>query len=515
MRNAEATDPHDRPALARRLGDQRGNAPAHELAAQRVPRLVLLVGSGGRRSDRPRERTRLADADLDRAPVHRADARVRRADPERLRRLAGRGGRRGRHDRQPLDGDRRRDRPHGRRHARDVATRDRRRQLLRPERDPPAGAEARRGRDGRSGAVSPRDRRPRACRPDARDPGRQRTHDGPLGQRRQPSPDPLGVRLVVANRCRADRDPARDERGHPGVPLVGQGAGPRGVVVAAARCRSDRAADLERQGTPVCRRRQPRQHVLRRCSAQLADDEHGASARPPRPDRQRLLRILREPVQPHAHDRARDRRHLERALAGSAAEAARHPAPRAPRAQVLVRPRLDDRRPARPAGRIGRRGHLRRAPRPLHDVHRLRRGRPPLGDRAPGDAEDPPQARPPVRAPGARRGGRPAAGAIRRALRSRPDAGNDLPRPVRHLAPRSGHRGNGSQRPELEPGRRGADVPRRVADRGVRRRGGNRHVDADRDQESDRQRGRAGRPGRQGGAQGAAGGRSSGRPRSS
>ena len=198
--------------------------------------------------------------------------------------------------------------------------------------------------------------------------------------------------------------PARHERGHPGVSLVGQGGRPRGLVVAAAGCRGDRGADLERQGAAVRGRREPREHVLGRRAVQPADDEHRAPARPPGPDRQRLLRVLREPVQPHAHDRSRDRRHLERALAGGAAEAARHPAPRAPRPQVLVRARLDDRRPARPAGRLGRRGHLRRAPRPLHDVHRLRRGRPPLGDRAPGDAEDPPQARPAVRAARARRG---------------------------------------------------------------------------------------------------------------
>ena len=102
-----------------------------------------------------------------------------------------------------------------------------------------------------------------------------------------------------------------------------------------------------------------------------------------------------------------DRRHRERALAGRAAEAARR-APRVHRGlQVLVRARLDDRRAARPPGRVGRRRHLRRAARPLHDVHRLRRGRPSLGDRAPGDAEDPAQARSPVRAPRAAAAGAP------------------------------------------------------------------------------------------------------------
>ena len=170
--------------------------------------------------------------------------------------------------------------------------------------------------------------------------------------------------------------------------------------------------------------------------------------------------------------------------------------------QVLVRPRLDDRRPARPAGRLGRRRHLRRAPRALHDVHRLRRGRPPLGDRAPRDAEDPPQARPAVRAPRAGRGRRAQACALRRALRPRPDAGNDVPRPVRHLAPRPGHRGDLGQRPELEPGRRRPDVPRRVADRGVGRHGSPGHVDADDDQGPDRGRRGARRPRRQGGAEG-------------
>ena len=67
-------------------------------------------------------------------------------------------------------------------------------------------------------------------------------------------------------------------------------------------------------------------------------------------------------------------RALRRRPAGAARRAPAH----RPRPGVRARARLGDRRPARPAGRRGHRRHARRAARGLHDVPRLRRGRPPL-----------------------------------------------------------------------------------------------------------------------------------------
>ena len=104
---------------------------------------------------------------------------------------------------------------------------------------------------------------------------------------------------------RPDRAPARHERGHPGLPLVGQGA--RGGEVSSSRPRDVAAierAHLRRARAALRRRGEPREHVLRRRAAQPADDEHGAaSATAPGGIGQRLLRVLRQPLQPHPDDR--------------------------------------------------------------------------------------------------------------------------------------------------------------------------------------------------------------------
>ena len=78
----------------------------------------------------------------------------------------------------------------------------------------------------------------------------------------------------------------------------------------------------------------------------------------------------------------RPRRHRARALRSGLPAAARRGAAHIPLPQVRGRPRLGNRRSARPAdrGRGGR--HAGRAARHLHDLPGLRRGRPPFGNRA-------------------------------------------------------------------------------------------------------------------------------------
>ena len=66
------------------------------------------------------------------------------------------------------------------------------------------------------------------------------------------------------------------------------------------------AAEIERRqsngrGLLLRRRREPREHPLRRRAALHADDEHGARPRPPGAARAGLLRLLRQPVRRRAH----------------------------------------------------------------------------------------------------------------------------------------------------------------------------------------------------------------------
>ena len=84
------------------------------------------------------------------------------------------------------------------------------------------------------------------------------------------------------------------------------------------------AAEIERRqsngrGPALRRRREPRQHPLRRRPALDAHHEHGARSRPAGAARAGLLRVLRQPLRRRAHGAARDRRDLHRALGGDPA----------------------------------------------------------------------------------------------------------------------------------------------------------------------------------------------------
>ena len=122
-----------------------------------------------------------------------------------------------------------------------------------------------------------------------------------------------------------------------------------------------RAPPVQRPRAAVRRRREPREHPLRRRAALDADDEHGARPRPPGAARAGLLRLLRQPVRRRAHGAARDRRGLHRALLRRPAGPPRRAPADQARLGVRARARLRDRDPARPAGRGGDRRRARRA----------------------------------------------------------------------------------------------------------------------------------------------------------
>ena len=219
----------------------------------------------------------------------------------------------------------------------------------------PAGA-ARQGAvdDRRARAAVPRDRRPRPRRPAPRDARRQRADDGragcatartgctagrPTGPRR-PAPARRGCCTATTTTCPRSAG--------------GRRTAARAIVTNHPQGRDGaRAPPLRRPRAAVRGRREPREHPLRRRAAQPADDEHGARPRPPGADRPGLLRLLREPLQRHAHGLrssiARDRR--ASAAQRRAAAAPRRPAADPPRLRLRDHARLGDGDPARPAGR--------------------------------------------------------------------------------------------------------------------------------------------------------------------
>ena len=82
-------------------------------------------------------------------------------------------------------------------------------------------------RVGRPRRGVPGDRRPGVRGPPACAARRQRARDGALAARGHPPARALGDRLVVADRGVPGRAPARRQRRHAGLPLVGEGPRPR------------------------------------------------------------------------------------------------------------------------------------------------------------------------------------------------------------------------------------------------------------------------------------------------
>ena len=200
------------------------------------------------------------------------------------------------------------------------------------------------------GVALPRDRRPRPRRPAAGAGRRHAPRPRRLAAQRLPPAAALGDRLVLADRRLPGGPPARLQRGHARLPLVGEGARRGDRHQPPARRRRARAAPLRRARAAARRRRQPRQHPLRRRAALDADDEHGAA--PPAADRARLRRLLRPALRGRPHARRWRSPTSAASAARRAARSATTSARGSPAARsYAARPRLGDRRPARPPGR--------------------------------------------------------------------------------------------------------------------------------------------------------------------
>ena len=269
----------------------------------------------------------------------------------------------------------------------------------------------------------PRDRRPRAPGAAPCDAGRQRAAHGPLGGGGGLSADRMGARPLVPDGGEPGGDPARVERGHPGISLGGEGDREGDDLLGARGLRRDRATARLGQGAAPERRGEPRQPAL---GAGGRGDPHRE------PDRGRETRepglpdVLRERLQRDAGARAVRLGADHRMDRRSAGETARRPAARSQRRDLSVHAGRDVRRRARPH-RPGRaHGHDERSARDLRDLLELRRGRPPLRPRACRHARGAAQARPPVRSHRARPTLRTAPVRDRGALGLRPDPGRDV-----------------------------------------------------------------------------------------
>ena len=86
-----------------------------------------------------------------------------------------------------------------------------------------ARRQGRRDAHRRAGDHLPRDRRPRAADPAQRDARRQRPEPGALDRRGRLPAERVGDRPLLADRRQPGRDPARLQRGHPGLPLGREG----------------------------------------------------------------------------------------------------------------------------------------------------------------------------------------------------------------------------------------------------------------------------------------------------
>ena len=250
---------------------------------------------------------------------------------------------------------------------------------------------------------------------------------------------PLGDRLVVADGRLPGRPPARRQRRHPGLPLVGEGPRQRDRDQPPARCRRDRAPPLERARPAARGRREPGEHRLRRRRPHAAHDEHGPRPRPPRADRPGLLRLLRQPVQRHAHDRARDRRHRAGAPLRRPAAPPRRPPADPARPQVRAGAGVGHGRPDRPPGAGGDRGPVRRAARWATRRSSPTTRSPTIRASSAADALAVLRARRPPDRPHRRRRARTRARPYRFVdpLRPRPVAGRDVPRPLRRSRSRT------------------------------------------------------------------------------
>ena len=309
--------------------------------------------------------------------------------------------------------------------------------------------------DRRLGADRGPDRRPRRADPAQRDPGRDHAEDGQLGPLRAVPPGGVGVRAAVADLGEPGGDPPREQRQHPGLPLVREGdRAPAGLEPPGRRHR-DRAPGLGRSRAAGVRRDQRGQPVQRRRDEDPVHDEPDGTGG--RRRRQRVLALLRGSRGVHPDRGPHDHRGRQGAAGGASPGGKRHPAARAPGRDLRRAAGGQQRAPARPQR------HLRHGRDAARDADRLRghgglrRAGPPRGSRA---ARDPALAGGRGPGPGlAPAGGRIGAAGLpdRRRVRPRPEPGGDVQGPLRRDA-RRGHRGphGGRHGDERVDGRGGA-----------------------------------------------------------
>ena len=131
----------------------------------------------------------------------------------------------------------------------------------------------------------------------ARDARRQRAEHGALGRRRRLRARRVGARPLLADRGQPGGHPARVQRGHPRVPLGGEGDREADDLLGAGRLRGDRAPPRDRRRAARGRRRQPGQPALGRGRRGHPDRQpHGRRAG----GQPRLPRVLRQRLQRHA-----------------------------------------------------------------------------------------------------------------------------------------------------------------------------------------------------------------------
>ena len=156
-------------------------------------------------------------------------------------------------------------------------------------------------RNRRSRDHLPGDRRARAAGAPEGDAGRERLQHGPLGRRRHARADRVGDRPLLADGGEPGGDPARLQRGHPRVPLGGQGERHADGVLRSRRLCAHRGRARHGHRPARQRRLEPRQPALGR-------GRGGHPHRQPHGGREesepRLSRVLRQRVQRHASARA-------------------------------------------------------------------------------------------------------------------------------------------------------------------------------------------------------------------
>ncbi len=189
---------------------------------------------------------------------------------------------------------------------------------------------------GRRGDRLSRDRRARPARAAPCDARWQRTQPGSLdGGGRLPARR-VGAGPVLADRRQPGRHPARLERGHPRVPVGGEGDREVDDLLGAGRLRRDRAPPLDRGRAAGRRRLEPREPALRGRRRGDPDRQPDGCREAGQP---RLPRLPRERLQRDPGARALRLGGGPGVDRGASREPPRRPAARSPRRDLPVHPR--------------------------------------------------------------------------------------------------------------------------------------------------------------------------------